>query len=169
MNAEIEWREIPGFPGYQASSEGEIKSYHQYEKILKGNVDQDGYLRCVLFRDGNRYAFGVHQLVALTFIGDRPDGYSIHHKNDNKKDNCPMNLEYIHPSEHSKFHHGNGKSYLRGERHWKNKLTEEQAKEIKRLLSQSDIKQGQIAKMFGVGRTTINEINMGRAWGWLSI
>lgn len=163
----IEWKEVPGFPGYMVSNDGQVKSFRQYEKILKGSIDEDGYIRCVLFKDKVRYSFAVHQVVALSFIGERPTGASVHHKDENKLNNSCDNLEYITPSHHSSLHTANGKSALRGVRHWKNKMTEEQAREAKRLLAEGSMKQGEIAMLLGVGRTTINEINMGRSWAWL--
>lgn len=65
------------------------------------------------------------------------------------------------------IHKADGGSNLRGTKHWRNKLTEDQAREIKQLLAAGELKQGEIARRFGVSRTLVNEVHMGRAWGWL--
>lgn len=54
---------------------------------------------------------------------------------------------------------------IRGERHKKSKLTEEQVLSIRRMKENST--QRAIAAMFGVGQQTISRIHSGRAWGWL--
>ena len=41
----------------------------------------------------------VHSLVAEAFIGPRPDGLQVNHKNGIKADNRADNLEYLTPSE----------------------------------------------------------------------
>lgn len=41
-------------------------------------------------------------MVSEHFIGDRPRGYQVHHKDGNKQNNIVSNLEYIHPKRHRK-------------------------------------------------------------------
>ena len=40
----------------------------------------------------------VHKVVALTFLGSRPIGFQINHKNGVKTDNRVENLEFVTPS-----------------------------------------------------------------------
>lgn len=72
------WRPIQGFPRYEISSKGRIKSYtsSQYPegKILKTHKKEDGYITVVLL-SGNDRASGnrrctqqLHRLVAEAFI-----------------------------------------------------------------------------------------------------
>lgn len=49
----------------------------------------------------------VHSLVALAFLGPRPEGYDIDHRNTDKRDNRLSNLEYVTKSENKKREHAN--------------------------------------------------------------
>jgi hypothetical protein len=108
--APIEWRDIPGYEGaYQASTAGQIKSLEKVlpflrygggktrtlrERILKLREDRYGYLRVNLYRDGKMIGWKVHLLVALTFLGPRPEGMVIAHGDGNQRNNSIRNLRY---------------------------------------------------------------------------
>ena len=52
----------------------------------------------------------------------------------------------------------------RGESHPQAKLTRDQVCEIREFLAQGDLTHREIAKRFGVSRSTITHINTGRKW-----
>ena len=58
-------------------------------------------------------------------------------------------------------------SGLRGTAHPSSKLTEDQVREIRRLLKAGK-SLGELAKRFGVSRTAIRNIGNGRKWRWLA-
>ena len=58
-------------------------------------------------------------------------------------------------------------SGLRGTTHPSSKLTEDQVREIRRLLKAGQ-SLGELAKRFGVSRTAIRNIGNGRKWRWLA-
>lgn len=63
---------------------------------LKPFSDMRGYLAVVLMSDkGEKVRCKVHAVIAETFIGPRPAGAIVEHKNLNKHDNRVVNLEYI--------------------------------------------------------------------------
>lgn len=66
-----------------------------------GTVNNNGYL--VVRRAGILYY--VHRLVAAEMLGRalRP-GEQVHHRNGNRQDNRPGNLEIVSPKEHSRRH-----------------------------------------------------------------
>ena len=105
-----EWRDVPGFPGYQASSLGRVRSNKrtpnkQGWKLLKTPPCQDGYLQCPLRGpDGKTYNSRVHRIVALTFLGLRPPGHVAHHKDENPAHNWWTNLEYKLRGKHTIDH-----------------------------------------------------------------
>lgn len=101
------WKDIKGFEGrYQMSDEREVKRlpytvkqigfggkvYERSfgEKILKQNIDAEGYLYVNLGKDRYR----IHWLYYNTFIGDS-SGYVIDHKDRNKLNNDPSNLRLL--------------------------------------------------------------------------
>lgn len=119
------WKDIKGYDGlYQVSNLGRVKSLDRivYQKNSFGNIqkniykgkilslfeDKDGYLRVNLKKDKKMKQYGVHVLVANTFLNINKFKYmeyedlskidinrlQINHKNENKKDNCIDNLEF---------------------------------------------------------------------------
>lgn len=88
---------IPGFPGYAATCDGHIVSMRRAPPyVVPGSFNAQGY-RCVVVgsrSDGSRKKYPVHQLVALAFMGARPEGQEVRHLNDIKTDNRVENLAY---------------------------------------------------------------------------
>ena len=62
---------------------------------------------------------------------------------------------------------GGEMSGLRGTAHPSSKLTEDQVREIRRLLKAGQ-SLAELAKRFGVSRTAIRNIGNGRKWRWLA-
>lgn len=64
---------------------------------LRAFDDMRGYLAVVLMSNDGRVKLRckVHNIIAESFIGPRPAGAIIEHKNLNKHDNRVVNLEYI--------------------------------------------------------------------------
>lgn len=108
MDEEI-WKDIEGFPGYQVSSNGYIRSFRDYHgnitkqsRILKGNPDKDGYLGLTLYTiERKKIMTKIHKEVAKAFLGERPHGLVIDHINGIKQDNRACNLRYITAPENS--------------------------------------------------------------------
>ena len=102
-----EWRPVPGYEGlYEVSSLGRVKSLERTARdggascaaparILLQSRSDRGYCSVRLCRDGSCTTFGVHVLVCLAFVGDRPDGNSVvHHKDGIADNNSVGNLEW---------------------------------------------------------------------------
>ena len=49
----------------------------------------------------------LHRVIFEDFYGEIPEGYIIHHKNNNRLDNCILNLQLMPRKEHNKLHNGN--------------------------------------------------------------
>jgi hypothetical protein len=114
-----EWRDIPGFNGYQASSLGRVRSLDAIVRTArnpnmtrrrKGSVlkpiPHRGYL--VVKLGGPNRARGVHQAVALAFHGVPAEGLVVDHIDCNKLNNVPNNLEYVSNSENVRRAHRSG-------------------------------------------------------------
>lgn len=95
------WKDIKGYEGiYQVSNLGKVRSfsrkyanYGNEAKILKG-LNNKGYLRVSLSKNGKCKMFSIHRLVAETFIPN-PNNYScVNHKDENPLNNNVKNLEW---------------------------------------------------------------------------
>ena len=96
---------IPNLPGYQADQFGNI-------------YDTNGHIiQPYQYRDSNQYdmiyvrdinnkprLYGVHQLVAMTFLDGYYPGCVVHHIDENKYNNRIDNLEITNRSDHCKHH-----------------------------------------------------------------
>lgn len=124
---------IPGYPGYYVCREGHVYSSWRGPIVrLKPKVRSwDGYIEYGL-KVGEKQVFRkAHFLVALVFIGPRPEGQEVMHLNHDKTDNRPENLAYgtrqknVDDKVAAKRHaHGSKQGHA--------KLTEDDVREIRR-------------------------------------
>jgi len=120
MNLPDNVREIPGYPGYFVSEEGEVHSTKKGKHIiLKKSTRQTGYFNVGLVKDGKCKGMSVHRLVASAWCenDDPKTKIWVHHMDHNKKNNHRTNLEWCTPSHNSKMNFITGgrkgvKSYL---------------------------------------------------------
>lgn len=175
------WKSIPGYEGYyEASDAGSIRSVDrvvqasnrtlkQKSKVLKYALDAKGYPRVALCTPGSLRTFTVHRLMALTFMGPRPEGYQINHINGIKTDNSTANLEYCTPSENAlhSFRLGLQKPKP-GSLNHQAKLNEDQVKTIRAIAARGGRYYGrkELAKRFRVSECTIKEVVTGSKGGW---
>ena len=168
------WRQIPGFPGYEVSDLGNVRSTERLIKTSNGqvrfyagkclspSVAHDGYPQINLRSDGKAFAARSHALVALAFIGPRPDGMEVCHNNGCPADPRLSNIRYDTPKANSADKDKHGTSLKLG-RHPGARLTEDDVASIRELIRQG-VKQARIAKDYGVSRTNISAIATGRSW-----
>lgn len=108
MNEEI-WKPIPGAHGYEASSEGNIRSVdrrvpssYNSERLARGVL-----LSPALLPSGHLHVEisgvtrTVHSLVAETFLGEMPAGMEVRHLDGNPANNQIENLAYGTRSENT--------------------------------------------------------------------
>jgi hypothetical protein len=95
-----EWRPVPGYPNYMASSAGRIVSHlgkRPYE--MRGGFNQHGYRLVQLRNSDGKITRTVHRLIALAFFGDLPPGMQIRHLDGDHTNNAISNLRYGTASE----------------------------------------------------------------------
>lgn len=116
-----EWKPVVGFPGYEVSNTGGVRSYRHANGfrakplVLRGIIDRDGYRRVNLSLDGGRKVKqGIHKLVALAFIGPQPSPrHNVAHNDGSRSNNRVANLRWatFEENEADKVLHG---THLRG-------------------------------------------------------
>jgi hypothetical protein len=89
-----EWKDVPGVEGVQASSTGKLRKYvlmKHRRQYLRCNITKNtgGYLVCFKGRP-----WPAHILVGKAWVSNPDNLPFINHKNGNKKDNRPENLEW---------------------------------------------------------------------------
>lgn len=104
------WKDIPGYEGiYEASTygnirtvEGKITHNKRYSirrwksRILKGKgCNGKTGKRVSLWKDGKSTDWLVARLIAITFLGDPPEGYTVNHIDGNRFNNNIDNLEWL--------------------------------------------------------------------------
>ena len=82
-----QWLPVPFDDRYSVSSLGRVRGPL---KMLKLMPKRANYLKVAI---GGTYYF-VHHLVALAFIGPKPEGCMVLHRDDDRTNNCIDNLYY---------------------------------------------------------------------------
>lgn len=159
------WKPVYGLEVYEASNTGLIRRT-KTQRILSPYIDKDGYQRVMVRWKAMQVkrTYGCHQLVARAFLGEPPVGFVVNHKNANKLDNTPSNLEYVTPGDNARHGFLLGLMHPHsGEGHYRSKLTAQQVREI-RLMLEAGKSQVELAEQYGVVRQAIGDIKTGRNW-----
>lgn len=163
------FRAVPGFETrYAVSDYGRLKSLFSGRgthlgKILGCKVSNKGYLSAVLWDGTKRHYRSVHSLILETFVGPRPSGSQINHRNGIKTDNRLSNLEYSTPKENTDHSIRVLGNRVDGEFNNAAKLTEKQVAEI-RYSHRMGASQQTIADHFGVCQAHVSRIVRGKNW-----
>ena len=76
-----------------------------HTKFGNARLDAYGYYHITSRKEGNMLK-KLHRLIFEDFYRmEIPTGYDVHHKNGNRQDNCILNLQLVHKSEHTTKHH----------------------------------------------------------------
>lgn len=165
------WKKIPGYPGYEASELGKIRSYkgvnqnaprREHPRIMKQRTPaSDGYPRVTLQdKDGQKVVRQVHLLVARTFLGPAKGRVVLHM--DGKRHHPRLsNLRYgTHQvNMDDKYAHG---THGMGERNTQALLSERERNKILRL--KAEMTQQEIADDYGISRQAVSDIHRGVTW-----
>lgn len=94
MNIE-QWKNVPMYDRYEASNLGRIRSSAR-GKVLNMQLHHRGYWLVGVRIGGGKYNNElVHRMVALAWVDGYKDGLQVNHKDCNKKNNLPSNLEWV--------------------------------------------------------------------------
>jgi hypothetical protein len=142
------WKAIPGYPGYEVSDHGRVRSYWRkghysisskltdsVQKIMNLTPCPSGHLHLRLCRNNKALTMRVHRLVLLAFIGPCPDGMQACHNDGNPSNNYLNNLRWDTQSSNQLDSLKHGTKPL-GMNHKNSKLTDKDIKEIRRLFDE---------------------------------
>lgn len=103
-----QWKPIPNAPGYEASDQGRVRSFHRRSstdgkpaqwgvgerprRVLKPSGKKPGVNLRI---NGQTRRRSVASLVMRAFVGPRPEGHCIRHLNGDPGDNRLENLRYV--------------------------------------------------------------------------
>jgi len=158
------FKTIPTFKKYEITRGGVIRKKDS-KRVKSQYIGSTGYYMVSLNDDkGKSKPRRVHRLLAITFIPNHKGCKYINHKDGNKLNNDIPNLEWCTMYENNKHAFDSGLIDNTGVNNGMSKLNPEKVKEIKKLLSNSDLSQMQISKMYGVSRSCILKIHLGKTW-----
>lgn len=169
------WAPVVGYEGlYEVSDQGRAKSLARLtcsnrqlqERILKPIADY-GHLQVALYKEGRRKQILVHKLVAAAFIGPRPLGMEILHGVGGRTDNRLSNLSYGTHAENCADKLRDD-THIRGERHYRVRLTREQVLLARRLVASGP--HGTVKRLsqeWGVSRSAVSAAAHRIKWAWL--
>ncbi len=179
-NSTVEYRDIPGFPGYRVGNDGSAWSIRRKGRRyanrkndpllaeswnrLKTPILENGYPSLVVRHNGNRSMFLIHRLVLELFVGPCPEGMEACHGPDPTRTNCCLNnLRWDTRQSNSDDQKRHG-TRARGERSGHAKLTEANVRSARQMYAEGNSTILQIATKFGVSRLTMGEAIRRGTW-----
>jgi len=169
--AEELWRPVAGFPGYEVSSMGRLRSWkplrmgaelpiHPRELKLDGSTK---YLAINLIGlRGERARRSVHRLVLEAFVGPCPRGLQACHNNGNARDNRASNLRW----DTSKGNHADRAVHgtlTTGERNPNSKLNADIVREARA----AGMTAYRVSKRWGVSEPAARDMLLRKTWKWV--
>lgn len=159
----IAWRVIAEAPDYEVSDTGRIRRARDRSPVTTSRGGK-GYLSVALRLPGGRWVRrAVSRVVLIAFKGPPPTPrHEAAHWDRNKLKNEIGNLRWATSKENRADMNRHGTLPI-GEKHGRALLNEKQVIEVKRRILLGE-ENGDIARDYGVHRSTIRLIRIGRNW-----
>lgn len=169
-----EWRPVVGFEGrYEVSNLGRVRRLTggrntKAGKILKPQNNSRGYFTVRLGsnrQDSRDYT--IHALVATAFIGPRPAGYDVDHRDGVRINNAAVNLEWVTRAENIRraYQRHGVWTETKGEANGRARLTAADVLAIRAMEGQRSA--SDVAAEFRVEKSRVWKIWARTTWGHL--
>lgn len=165
---EEKWLPLSGeFAGrpYEVSDRGRVRQ--QTGEPLKPSLINSGYLRVGL-RHGKHRGATINKLVAEAFLGPRPPGADVNHKDGVKTNNHIANLEYVTRKQNMRHAQDSGIWDNKGQKNGRAKATDVQVITGYKLVK-SGIQIKDAALAVGMSPTQLQNATSGRKWKHLGL
>jgi hypothetical protein len=163
-----EWRPIPSYPDYEASSFGRVRRLTPYRTTYVGRICTqmkcaDGHYTVRLSIRGHLKGIGAHRLVCEAFHGPAPSPHHVAaHNNGIPADNVPKNLRWATHAENFADRYLHGTEPV-GEKNPNARLTAEEV-----LLIRSHLMFGErpslISRLFSIPDGYVSRIKQRKTW-----
>lgn len=135
-------------------------------KLLSVKKSQYGYLRAALCINGRAKLFSLHSIIAKMFVPN--DNLiiknTVNHKDGDKLNNHPSNLELCSRSENNYHAYATGLKNSTGEMNGRAKITKQIAENIKAEIIPYQLTRRMIAQKYGVSKSTVDKVLSGEVW-----
>lgn len=160
--AHYTWNPVPNYPGYYASSNGQILSMKKSSPLIMRQIaGDDGHKYVFMYVDGKMKKMYVHRAVLFAWKGLPKDDQQGRHLDDNPNNNDLCNLAWGTSLENTNDKRING-GLPTGERSGTHKLNTKQVLEIRNLYCQKSLRE--LARIYGVSHTCIRRAALGVKW-----
>lgn len=148
-------------------SEGRVWRKDRFGNSVRADTGRSrtgGYLRVQFQVENKRYAISAHRLVWMV-VAERfiPESLEVNHKDGNKTNNRPTNLEVV-PRSFNVAHALHSTGLMKHRKTSGAKLSPAQVLEMRELLRRGDLKKVEIASLYGVTYRTVRNIETRAKW-----
>ena len=167
---EENWKEIPGYPDYEVSDKGNVRSWKNLSPTTPGEkprfiaqcISMHGYQKVRIFRNKISETVYIYKLVLLAFVGPCPPGMEACHNDGTRTNNSPSNLRWDTRKNNLNDRNRHGTNIL-GTRNGRAKLDDNKVKIIRELyrLGHSQLT---IATLYEVSQVVISSVTLRKSW-----
>ena len=157
--------EIKGFENYTVTRDGKVINTNT-GRVLKPDVNNCGYLRVTLSKNGKTYRFFIHHLVALHYVPNPLMAKQVNHKDGIKFNNEDTNLEWCSASENINHAYNIGLKGL-GQRHHNSTISDDVAKDVCGLI-EDGYARSYIMSETGASKHQVDDIRRRKTWAHIS-